>query len=283
MTATSPPLDRYWSDLVTVALLGTDRRDPPEAPDGLLADLIDDTVRESRSQRMLAAVSAGAAARRAGFAAGQPCARLAPPEPDPRPACTAVAAATWRYIVAEWPVLEDEWVLTVIERGMRLPADVVVALLIRHRTDATRLARAAVAAGPVARWVIEHVPEVAPRTSARVDADALMSVPPLAVPPELAELLVADAHTFSSALGSAFQSGRFGAAHRAVLVNLVARCRPEVLDETSSALGALDPMSPSAGLALSLADLARTRRRMLRQLTGDEAPDGAVAEPGIHL
>ncbi len=43
--------------------------------------------------------------------------------------------------MAEWPVLEDEWVLTVIERGMRLPPDVVVALLIRHRTDATRLAR----------------------------------------------------------------------------------------------------------------------------------------------
>ena len=150
--------------------------------------------------------------------------------------------------MAEWPVLEDEWVLTVIERGMRLPPDVVVALLIRHRTDATRLARAAVAAGPVTRWVTEHVPELAPRTTARVDADAVMSVPPLAVPPELADLLGADAHTFASTLGPAFDAGRFGASHRAVLVNLFARCRPEVLDEAAAALSAVDPMSPSAGL-----------------------------------
>lgn len=280
---TASPLDRYWSDLVTVALLGTDRRDPPAAPDGLLADLVDDTIRESRSQRMLAAVSAGAVARRAGFVARPACDRLAPPEPDPRPVCTAAAAATWKYVVTEWPVLEDEWVLTVIDRGLRLPPDVVVALLARHRTDATRLARTAIASGPVARWVTEHVPELAPRTTARVDAETVMSLPPLAVPPELADLLGADAHTFSSTLASAFGSGRFGAAHRAVLVNLVARCRPEVLVDTASALGAVDPMSPSAGLALSLADLARTRHRMLGQLTGDEAPGGAVAEPGIHL
>ena len=265
-TPTSPPLDRYWSDLVTVALLGTDRRDPPEAPAGVLADLIDDTLHEAPSQRMLAAVSAGAAARRAAFVADPACDRLAPPEPDHRPACSAAAASTWKYIVAEWPVLEDEWVLTVIERGMRLPPDVVVALLIRHRTDATRLARAAVAGGPVTRWVTEHVPELAPRTTARVDADAVMSVPPLAVPPELADLLGADAHTFASRLGPAFDAGRFGASHRAVLVNLLARCRPEVLDDAAAALSAVDPMSPSAGLGLALADLARTRSRMLVEI-----------------
>ena len=267
MTATSPPLDRYWSDLVTVALLGTDRRDPPEAPVGLLADLIDDTLHEAPAQRMLAAVSAGATARRSAFVADPPCDRLAPPEPDPRPLCPAAAASTWRYVVAEWPVLEDEWVLTVIERGLRLPPDVLVALLARHRTDATRLARAAIAAGPVARWVTEHVPELAPRTSARVDADAVLSVPPLAVPPELADLLGADAHTFASTLRPAFDAGRFGASHRAVLVNLFARCRPEVLDEAATALSAVDPMSPSAGLALALADLARTRSRMLVEIT----------------
>ncbi len=105
----------------------------------------------------------------------------------------------------------------------------------------------------------EHVPELARRTSARVDADAVMSVPPLAVPPELADLLGADAHTFASTLGPAFDAGRFGASHRAVLVNLLARCRPEVLDDAAAALGAVDPMSPSAGLALPLADLAAAR------------------------
>ncbi len=267
MNASAAAFDRFWSELVTVALLGTDRRDPPEPPAGLVADLVDDTVRSTPSQRMLAAVSAAAAIRRAGFVAGATADRLAPPEPDPRPACAPAAAATWRYDVAEWPVLEDEWVLTLIERGLRPPPDVVVALLARHRADVTRLARAAVAAGPVARWVTDHVPELAARAPGRVDADAVMSLPALAVPPELAELLVADAHTLATTLATAFASGRYGAAHRAVLVNLLARCRPEVLDDAASALAAVDPMSPSAGLALGLADLARTRARMLSELS----------------
>ena len=52
-----------------------------------------------------------------------------------------------------------------------------------------------------------------------------------------------------------------------MLVNLFARCRPEVLDEAATALTSVDPMSPSAGLALALADLARTRSRMLVEIS----------------
>ena len=112
----------------------------------------------------------------------------------------------------------------------------------------------------------EHVPELAPRTSARVDADAVLSRAPARRSAGAADLLGADAQTFASTLGPAFGAGRFGASHRAVLVNLFARCRPEVLDEAAAALSAVDPMSPSAGLALALADLAGTRSRMLVEL-----------------
>ena len=61
------------------------------------------------------------------------------------------ASATWRTIVAEWPVLEDEWMLTVIGNGYRLAPDVLVAALMRHRTDPVRRARAALAGGTAQR------------------------------------------------------------------------------------------------------------------------------------
>jgi hypothetical protein len=266
-TAAATTLDGYWDELVTVALLGTDRRDPPPPPPGLVADLVDDALRPSPSQRMLAAVAAAVAVRRAAFVAGPPAEPLAPPAADPRPLCPAAAADTWRYVVGEWPVLEDEWMLTLIGRGLRPAPDVVVAMLARHRSDAVRSARVALAAGPLARWLTEHVPELAPRARGSVDAHTVTSLPELAVPPELAPLLGSDSHSFSRALAAGFDRGRYGAAHRAVLVNLLARCRPEVLADVAAVLVAVDPMSPAAGLAHSLADLARTRERMLAELS----------------
>jgi hypothetical protein len=172
-------------------------------------------------------------------------------------------------VIAEWPVLEDEWFVTAIHAGRRPQPDVLVAALARHRTDPVRRARVAAAAGPVAAWVTDHVPALAARTDARVPAETVTSLPELAVPPDLAALLDADAVTVVAALRPSCDSGRFGAAHRGVLVNLLARCRPDVLGDVAAALDATDAMSPSAGLALSLADLARTRARMLAELLAD--------------
>jgi hypothetical protein len=262
-------LDDHWHDLVTVALLGTDRRDPPPPPDGPLADLVADTVRPAPSSRMLADVAATAVARRAGVVPGPCTPPLQGPPHDRRPLTSTATAATWRYVVREWPVLEDEWFLTAIHAGRRPQPDVLVAALARHRTDPVRRARVAVAAGPVASWVTEHVPALAERTDARVDVEAVTSLPELAVPPDLAALLAADAVTVAAVLRPLFDAGRFGAAHRGVLVNFLARCRSDVLLDVAAALDATDAMSPSAGLALSLADLARTRARMLAELVAE--------------
>ena len=49
--------------------------------------------------------------------------------------------------------------------------------------------------------------------------------------------------------------------HRAVLVNLIARCRPAVLLDAAESLE-----SAGVGLALALADEARLRHRMLSEL-----------------
>lgn len=253
-----PSLDDVWHGLVTAALLGTDRRDPPELPPGPLADAVADAVRPDPAGRLLATVAAVAAARRAAFVPLPPAAGLQPPPHDPRPPIPSAAAATWRTVVAEWPVLEDEWMLTVLDRGWRLAPDVVVEALARHRTDAVRRARVALAAGPIAGWLAEHVPELAARR-ATVPAEAVQRLPELALPLELAELVALDAHTFVTRLMAQFDG--FSAAHRPVLVNLIARCRPEVLSHAADALGRY----PS-GLALVLSDGARLRARMLAEL-----------------
>lgn len=253
-------VDAYWQALVTAALLGTDRRDPPAPAAGPIADLVADAVRPDAASRLLASVAATAAARRAAFTPLPAPPPLRPPATDERPWCSPAAMGTWRTIVAEWPVLEDEWVLTVVDRGLRLPPDGVAELLLRHRSDATRRARAALAAGPVAAWVVDHVPALSAASSGTVTADAVTSIPELPIPAELADLVTADSHTFGRRLAAGFDAG-FGSSHRAVLVNLLARCRPAVLLDAADILEA-----QGVGLALALADLARLRHRMLAEL-----------------
>jgi hypothetical protein len=149
----------------------------------------------------------------------------------------------------------------VIEQGWRLAPDVLVDLLARHRGDPVRRARVVLAGGPAARWIAELEPGLAAASSRGVDPLAVASLPELPVPPELDDLLRGDAHTVSSRLGSGFDSGEFGAPQRAVLVNVLARCRPAVLLDSADVLE-----RTHVGLALALADLARLRHRMLTEL-----------------
>ena len=254
-------LDAFWRELVTAAMLGTDRREPPRPPDGPVADLVDDALRPDPGSRMLATVAAVAAARRAAFRPGPTVDALQAPEPDDRPLCPPNASATWRQVVSEWSVLEDEWMLTVVERGFRLPPDVLVEALARHRGDGVRRARVMLAGGAVARWLVGHVPELSAASGRRVDAEAVATLPVLPMPPDLDELRTLDAHTVSRRLAGGFDDGRFGAPDRAVLVNLLARCRPAVLPEVAAAL-----QGTGVGQAFALADLARLRHRMLTEL-----------------
>jgi hypothetical protein len=253
-------MNELWAELVTTALLGTDRRDPALGPDGAIADLVADAVRHDPAERMLAAVAATAAARRAAFVALGPASALQPPEPDARPVITPAAAATWRTVIAEWPVLEDEWMLTVLGNGWRLAPDVLVDALARHPRDPVRQARVARAGGPLAAWTIDHIPDLVGAPRRTVSADAALALPELPVPPELAELLGADAHTFARSIQPIVDSAT--PAHRPVLVNLVARCRREVLPEAAEALA-----GRPFGLALALAGMCRLRHRMLIELS----------------
>lgn len=255
----------HWDELVSVAMLGTDRRNPPDAPDPI-ADLVDDTVRANPSERMLAQVAAAVASRRAGVLPGPVAAPLAPPEFDDRPVLGPVAADRWYHVVASWPVLEDEWMLAVVTNGWRLPPELVTDVLVRHRSDAVRRARAHVAAGPLAGWMVGHVPELAGRGAVAVDPESLAELPALPIPPDLEALLTAPGTESSATLRSAIETGALVHAHRAVLINLVARMRTDALGEVAAALEGVEQSSPGFALAAVLADLAATRRSMLVEL-----------------
>lgn len=262
-------IDELWRELVTTALLGTDRRDPPTA-DGELGDLVADSVRADPSSRMLAQVAACTAVRRAGVLPGPPLTPLAPPAADDRPPCTPAAVARWTHIVTSWPVLEDEWMLTLIEQGWRLAPELVPRVLQRQRRDPVRRVRARVAAGPLAAWLAEHLPDLDPsptRPPTGVEIERIGVLPDLPVPPELAALLTATGAEIGGTIAVGLEERVLVEAHRAVLINVVARCRPEALVDVADVLDAVDPTSPGRGLASVLADLATTRHRMLDELS----------------
>jgi hypothetical protein len=260
----------HWRELVSTAMLGTDRRDPPE-PEGLLADLVDDTLRSAPSERMLAQVAACTAVLRAGVRPAPPVPRLQAPASDDRPVIALAAADRWHHITVSWPVLEDEWVLTLIANGWRVAPELVPAMLRRHRRDPVRRARAEIACGPLAAWLVELVPDLAAggpasthRSPSEEDIAELASLP---IPPELEPLLHVDGARVARRLVGAIDEGMLAHAHRAVLVNLVARMRRDALGEVASTLEAIDGRSIGFALAAALGDLARTRQHMLDELS----------------
>jgi len=258
-----------WDELVAVAMLGTDRRNPPEAT-AVIADVVDDTVRSTPSERMLAQVAATVAVRRAGVLPGPARPPIAGPDTDDRPGCVPAAADRWNHVISSWPVLEDEWMLTLLTNGWRVPPDLVPELLTRHRSDPIRRVRAELACGPLAGWLVGHLPELAARGAASTQpdpsADDIAELPSLPIPPDLEPLLFADGDQVARQLAAAIDSGTLVHGHRAVLINLVARMRADSLGAVATALEAIDGSSLGFALASVLADLARTRQHMLDEL-----------------
>ena len=186
---TTESMQEHWEQLMTVAMLGTDRRNPPTPP-GPLADLVADTARSSASERMLAQVAACTAVRRAGVVPGPVLDEIAMPDTDARPTCIPAAIERWHHITESWPILEDEWTLTLISNGWRIAPELLPAMLLRHRSDAIRRTRVMVGAGDAGRWLVGHLPDLEPRHPAvSVTPEAVKSLPKLPIAPELAEML----------------------------------------------------------------------------------------------
>ncbi|MGK5695240.1 DUF5691 domain-containing protein [Streptomyces sp. URMC 128] len=167
MTRTSAPVAApatgTWEELVTTALLGTDRRMPPgtgpgpEAPVALLDAAAVETVR-----------------RRAGLRPARAAERPQPAPEDPRPPLPQAAARRLAILLADRPgasgggrrgtapdltELLPQWLATANARGFAPPAQLLPALLdaARGRTD---LRPAALEfAGPRALWLARLNPD----------------------------------------------------------------------------------------------------------------------------
>ena len=260
-----------WDDLVTVGLLGTDRRDPPELPDGLLADTVADAQRSTPAGRLLAAVAATVVARRCGATPLPPGPVLMPPPPDDRPVLPEAVVERWRLIVSGWPVLEAEWLAVAAASGQRPAPDVLVALLRRHHRSPV-LAHAVLEwGGPVAAWLVDHVPDLQP--AGTTSAAPSGAVRPLPVPAEIEPLLDGDAGVLADRLVAGLMSGEFRWSHRAVLLNVIARMDGESLSTMIAALRRSRDVLDESGddvapLALweALIELAMMRVEMLAEL-----------------
>ncbi|MEU3611043.1 DUF5691 domain-containing protein [Streptomyces sp. NPDC006872] len=135
----SPP--PAWEDLVTAALLGTDRRTPPGAAPG-----------RDAPAALLDAAAAETVRRRAGLRPGRAAPRPEPAPEDPRPALPAAAARRLALLLADRPgtgsggrrstapdlmELLPQWLTAVNARGFAAPPEALPALLdaARARTD----------------------------------------------------------------------------------------------------------------------------------------------------
>ncbi|MER6471403.1 DUF5691 domain-containing protein [Streptomyces collinus] len=151
-----------WEDLVTTALLGTDRRPPSVAPGG------------QAPVALLDAAAVATVRRRAGLRPGRAAPRPEPAPHDPRPARPAAAARRLAILLADRPggggggrrgsspdliELLPQWLAAAGAHGYAAPPQALPALLdaARGRTD---LRPAALAfAGPRALWLARLNPD----------------------------------------------------------------------------------------------------------------------------
>jgi hypothetical protein len=257
-------LGAHWAELVSVGLLGTDRRPVPAPPPGALAELAAEAPPPDAAAALIQQVAALTAVRRAGLRPRPAPAALAPPPADLRPATPPAAGEVLHQVLATWPILEDEWLERASAGGWRLAPELVAPLLVRHRGDPARRARVEALAGPLAAWLVDHLPQLA---AARTPSpSAPVSPAELVLPAELAALPAADPAAVVRVVAGGVQRGAFGPAHRAVVELALARVRPDALEPLADALRAVAESGQGRGLAGLLGDLAHTRAALVAAL-----------------
>ena len=133
-----------WRELVSTALLGTERREP--TADAPLA-----IARETPEEQLLARAATAAVYRRAGTLPRQGLRPVDQAAPESLPRCSDAAALRLVAILGgEFSGVLDEWLELARERAVRAPAELVPALLAagRGRRDAVLAV-----AGERGRWL----------------------------------------------------------------------------------------------------------------------------------
>lgn len=276
MNTTSAP-GGSWEELVTVALLGTDRRTPPgcgpgqDAPMALLDAAAVETVR-----------------RRAGMRPARAAARPEPSAPDPRPALPPAAAQRLTLLLADRPgtggggrrgtapdlmELLPQWLTLANARGFAPPPQALPALLdaARGRTD---LRPAALTfAGPRALWLARLNPDW--RFALRSTPGGGATLPDPAEPERVQQLWQEGLFAERVALLTAIRS-RHPATARELLASTWATERAEdrlmFLDSLRSGLCAAD----EPFLERALADRSRNVRATAAELLS-ALPESALA------
>ncbi|MFF0053778.1 DUF5691 domain-containing protein [Streptomyces microflavus] len=169
-TTTRPTADRPlaalpWEELVTSALLGTDRR-PPVAPGG--------RVPADGPVALLDAVALHTVRRRAGLLPAVPAARPEPTPHDPRPQLPEAARHRLAQLLADRAAptasgrrgaapdlteLIPQWLATANRQGFRAPAALVPPLLDAARARTDLRPQALAFAGPLGLWLAALNPE----------------------------------------------------------------------------------------------------------------------------
>ncbi|MEU0161342.1 DUF5691 domain-containing protein [Streptomyces sp. NPDC006261] len=165
ITEAHPLAALSWEELVTSALLGTDRR-PPAAPGG--------PVPADGPAALLDAAALHTVRRRAGLLPAVPGARPAPAPHDPRPQLPEAARHRLAQLLADRAApavsgrrgaapdlteLIPQWLATANRRGFRAPAALVPPLLDAARARTDLRPQALAFAGPLGLWLAALNPE----------------------------------------------------------------------------------------------------------------------------
>ena len=256
VTSTPATLAEQWSAIATVALLGADRRLVPAALPGPIADLVEGVRPAGPAEMLMTQAAALTTIRRAGVRPGPVLPPLLAPLVDTRPVCPTQALDRLGAILAEWPELTGEWLGLVRAGGWRLPGDIAAGLLARFRGVPAMRATVAQLTGDTADWLAELFPDaLAPRGPQRPPAGGE------AVPP--GRPIDMDPATIVAGL----ESGELTPRHRSLLIHAVCSYEPALLAPLAAGLARAGTNPNTMGLALSLADLARTRYEMILELT----------------
>ncbi|MFC8240872.1 DUF5691 domain-containing protein [Streptomyces chartreusis] len=277
MNSPSVPVDSpapsVWEELVTAALLGTERRTPPGCPPGREAPVA-----------LLDAAAVGTVRRRAGLRPARAADRPQPAPEDPRPALPPAAARRLAMLLADRPgaggggrrgtapdlvELLPEWLARANDRGLAPPPEVLPALLdaARGRTD---LRPAALTfAGPRAVWLARLNPDW--RFALRATPGGGAALPHLDDPAKVQQLWQEGLFAERVALLSAIRA-REPEAARELLVTTWATERAEdrlmFLDSLRMGLGPQDEPFLEQALADRSRNVRATAAELLSALPG---------------
>ncbi|WP_327593810.1 DUF5691 domain-containing protein [Streptomyces chartreusis] len=277
MNSPSVPVDSpapsAWEELVTAALLGTERRTPPGFPPGREAPVA-----------LLDAAAVETVRRRAGLRPARAADRPRPAPEDARPALPPAAARRLAMLLADRPgaggggrrgtapdlvELLPEWLARANDRGLAPPPEVLPALLdaARGRTD---LRPAALTfAGPRAVWLARLNPDW--RFALRATPGGGAALPHLDDPAKVQQLWQEGLFAERVALLSAIRA-REPEAARELLVTTWATERAEdrlmFLDSLRMGLGPQDEPFLEQALADRSRNVRATAAELLSALPG---------------